>query len=351
MADQADDDLEALPPGTRLRVIALVAAALGLVFVIVWLLSGGGAELFKKKFALHAFLSDGGGLARGADVRLNGVNVGKVTKVGLTPTLDPNRIVRVDMQIQNRYEKDIPIDSIAALTADNILGDKYVNITAGKGRETVADGAEIASLIQNGSFNPADLVASLQDTLARVDAILTDIQQGNSPLAQFIRGSDFYQSLQAQVDGIQKAVKTIADPNGSTGQLLFGTDLYNQIRQPILNIDRTLEQIQRGENPAGRFLNDPAAYDHAVVQVRELHQSIARTHQQLESDAQYEQLRAQIHAIDQAVDNLTKGDGAFAQMLQTSQLYDNLAGKSASARDFAKDFRQNPQKYLRIKIF
>jgi phospholipid/cholesterol/gamma-HCH transport system substrate-binding protein len=358
MADDAQDDLIGLPRGTRLRVVVLVGSALGLVLVLSWLLSGGGAELFNKKFALHAYLSDGTGLERGADVMLNGVPIGKVSKVSITPTLDPTRVVRVDFKIQHRFMTDIPIDSIAALTADNILGDKYVNVAAGKSLEHVADGSEIASLIQNGAFNPADLVASLQETLARIDALLTEIQQGDTPLAQFVRGTDFYTGLQKQVTFVEKALRESVDPHSSLGQLLFTDNLYNQIRQPILNIDRQLEEMQRGENPAGKFLNDPAFYDHAVTQVRDLHKSLSSVNRGeggagpwLKSDAKYEQLRAKIQSIDQGVDKLTTGKGQFAQMLQSSKTYDSLATKAGQTRDFTKDFREHPQKYERIKVF
>ena len=358
MPETPEDDFNALPRGTRLRVLVLITAALVLVFTLVWLLSGGGAEFFYRKIYVHAYVADSAGLTKSMPVMLNGVQVGQVQSVRLANTTDNSRAVRMDLKIEERYGADIPVDSIAAVTATNLIGDEYVNISAGKSLEHVGNGSEIASLVQSGSFNPADLVVSLQATIDRVNTILDEIQQGDTPLAEFVRGNDLYRNLLSQVLSIQHTIRVYADPKSVTGKMLINDEFYNQLRQPILNIDHALEQIQRGENPTGKLINDPSTYDNAVAQMRTVHQSLMDARagkgpmgQMLESDDQYRQLQAQVHALDQSVEMLTHGEGAFAQLLQSSQLYDALNGQSRSARVLLHDFRDDPQKFLRIKLF
>lgn len=358
MPEERDEELDALPPGTRTRSAGVILAAIALLFVISWLLSGGGSEFFRSKIQLHIFLSDTGGLSKGADVLLNGVQAGKVANVFLTKTTDPNRAIQVDLRVEKSLQDRIPVDSIAALTADNLLGDKFVNIQAGKASQTVVDGAEIASLIQSGSFNPADLVSSLQATLQRVDLIISQIQQGDTPLAQFVNGNDFYSKLLSQVEAVQLAIQSVAGPKTQMGQMLFSDAFYNSVRQPILNIDHMLEQLQRGETPAGKLLTSPAVYDNAVAQIRNVHRSVADLNSNqgsaaalLHSDAQYRKLQAQIRGIDQAIDRLTAGNGQFAQLLQSRQLYDSVDLQSKKSEAFLRDFRQDPRKFLRIKPF
>ena len=358
MPKNRDEEFDALPPGTRSRSAIVIVAAILLVLTIVWLLSGGGAEFFRPKIELHTYLSDSGGLEKDADVLLNGVTVGKVAKVRISQVNDPNRAIQVDLRVERRFIDSIPVDSIAALTADNLLGDKYINITAGKAIQTVTDGSEIASLLQNGSFNPADLVSSLQITLKRIDTIITEIQEGNTPLAQFVNGNDLYTQILAQVETIQKAIQSTAGPKTQIGQMLFSDAFYNQIRQPIVNLDKILEETQRGENSTGKMLNTSAAYDNAVAQIHKVHQSLDDLNagkgtggQMLKSDAQYQKLETQIQNINQSIDQITTGNGKFAQLLESRQLYDNLTVKSTTTGTFLREFRQAPQKFLRIKPF
>ena len=336
----------------------VIIAAILLLFTIVWLLSGGGAEFFRPKIELHTYLSDSGGLVKDADVLLNSVPIGKVERVQIAKVNDPNRAIQVDLRVEQRFMTSIPVDSIAALTAENLLGDKYINITVGKANQSVADGSEIASLLQNGSFNPADLVSSLRITLQRVDAIITEIQRGNTPLAQFVRGNDLYTNILAQVETIQKAIQAAVGPKTQMGQMLFSDAFYNQIRQPILNLDHILDETQRGENPAGKMLNSSAVYDNAVVQIRNVHRSLDDLNagkgpggQMLKSDAQYQQMETQIQNINQTLDQMTTGNGKFARLLESRQMYDNLNAKTTTTETFLRDFRVYPQKFLRIKPF
>ena len=357
MADDSKPDFEALPAGTRTRIAGVIAAAVFLFLTLVWLLSGGGTEFFRPKIHIYTYLSDSGGLSPDADVLLNGAKAGKVGSVGLAQSHDPNKAIRVELRIERRFMDNIPVDSIAALTADSLLGDKYVNITVGRAGEHVEDGAEIASLIQSGSFNPADLVSSLQATLQRVDAILTEIQAGKTPTAQFVMGSQLYLNLRDQVESIQHAIQQTAGPKTQLGQMLFSDAFYNQMRQSILNVDHMLEEMQRSDTKSGKFLNDPSAYNSALGQVRNIHASLNDLNSGkgngalLKSDEQYRKLLAQLTDLNQKIDTLTTGNGKFAQLLKSRELYDSAEAKTKSMGAFLREFREEPRKFERVKLF
>jgi len=362
MPEEPEEPLDSLPPGTRARISGVIIAAIVLVFVIVYLLSDGGAEFFAPKIVARTYLSDSAGLVKDADVVLNGVPVGKVFSVHLSKSTaqssDPNRAVEVDMRIEKRFVNKIPVDSIAALTADNLLGDKFINITRGKALESITDGSEIPSLIQSGSYNPADMIASLQATVQRVNELFGQIQRGDTPLAQFINGSDFYTQLLTQMAAVHQTIQDTAGPKTQLGQMLFSDAFYNKTRQPILNIDHMLEETQRGENSAGKLLNSSATYDNAVQQIHAVHRSLddfesgkGSGGELLKSDAQYRKLEAQIQSINKTLDQLTTGTGRFPQLLESRQLYDSVEVKSRTTGTFLREFRGDPRKFLRIMPF
>jgi hypothetical protein len=159
------------------------------------------------------------------------------------------------------------------------------------------------------------------------------------------------------VEGVHKIIQSAAGPKTEIGQMLFSDALYNQIRQPILNIDHMLEEIQRGETPTGRLFTSDATYNNALAPIRNVHQTLIDLNagkgngQMLKSDDQYRKLEAQLRNIDRTIDQLTTGNGKFAQLLASRQMYDSLDVRAKTTGTFLKEFRETPQKFLRIKPF
>jgi len=88
-----------------------------------------------KTYALDAEFNNISGIKSGADVQISGVTVGKVRQLRLNKE---NQAV-VGMQIELGVA--IPVDSIASVKSQGIIGDKYIQITLG-GDETVYKAGE-----------------------------------------------------------------------------------------------------------------------------------------------------------------------------------------------------------------
>ena len=73
------------------------------------------------------------------------LGIGNVEMAGLSGETAPRRIVRIQMRVDAGKLKDIPVDSEAAISAENVLGTKYINIKMGKSRQMVRDGGEVPS--------------------------------------------------------------------------------------------------------------------------------------------------------------------------------------------------------------
>src|SRR6266478_7146628 len=133
----------------QLKVGLLAISALCILAVLVFLMTSS-TGLFTKRSDVYTYLDDSAAIATGAPVRLNGITVGKVANVGLSGSSEPNRIVRVTMEVENRYFTSIPVDSQAAIAAENLLGTKYINIKKGRDVATIQPGAEIKSWDKRG---------------------------------------------------------------------------------------------------------------------------------------------------------------------------------------------------------
>lgn len=79
-----------------------------------------------------------GGLGVGSDVRVSGINVGKVVENRLDPkTYDAivTMVIRDDVKL--------PEDTVAVIGSDGLLGGKYVRLEAGRSKTMIAAGGVV----------------------------------------------------------------------------------------------------------------------------------------------------------------------------------------------------------------
>src|SRR5437588_1738692 len=130
---------------SQLKVGVIGLSAFAILAALIFLLTGS-TGLFQKNAHLRTYMEDAFGIPDGATVRLNGITIGALNKLGLTGSRDPKRTVEFDMEVLARYLDQIPVDSVAGISAANLLGDKFINITKGSATAHVQDGAELRSL-------------------------------------------------------------------------------------------------------------------------------------------------------------------------------------------------------------
>ena len=96
-----------------------------------------GGEKIKEGYVLTARFDDVSGLARGADIKLNGIKVGIVKSL----SLDKNYQAKVELLLRDGVR--IPVDSSVAISTDGIMGNKYIAISAGFSEEKLKSNEEI----------------------------------------------------------------------------------------------------------------------------------------------------------------------------------------------------------------
>jgi phospholipid/cholesterol/gamma-HCH transport system substrate-binding protein len=343
VTDEQEIRTVTLSPWAGTRVTALIGFALGLALVLIFLMTGGGQVLLHRTVIIHTYMADGTGLIRTANVELNGIKVGKVKKISFSRFPEPARAIQVDMKIRKDYLSAIPIDSKAELTADNLLGDKYINITKGASPQSIEPGADLATQPPTANFDPGDLLASLQNILQRANVLLGQVEDPKTPFGQFVKGEDFYATLRDYVVGIQNTIHKYGNPRSELGKSVYGQALYREMRQRLLDIDVQIQQVQ--QNP---WLAKSTQYDAWLSQAKTFRQSVAafRESPMMKQDDFYNATRDALSNLDDTVRAMAAGP-----LLTGTELYESLNGSSRNTRDLLKDFRQNPKKYLRLKVF
>jgi len=115
-------------------------------------LTGGNTYLLKAEF------DNVSGIKKGASVQVAGVVVGSVETI----ELGPENFAVLIMRLQNQVH--VPVDSIASVKSQGIIGDKYIQISLGGDEELFKEGdvvtetesaIDIESLISKFAFGSA----------------------------------------------------------------------------------------------------------------------------------------------------------------------------------------------------
>jgi phospholipid/cholesterol/gamma-HCH transport system substrate-binding protein len=347
----------------QLKVGLLAVSALALLTFLIFLMTSS-KGLFKSRSEIYTYLDDSAAIAVGAPVRLNGITAGKVAGVNLSGLNEPTRIVRITMEVNNEFLPLIPVDSLAAIAAENLLGTKYINIKKGRSQTAVKPGAEIKALdtpeIQDIVQQGSTALAALQQILKRLDGIISSVEVGQGTIGKLLSDEELYRRLVAIASETQKVIAALNSDQSTLGKLMHEDTLYTDLRGTIARVNMLLSSLQQdlqGQGTVGKLMKDPALYDDARSTIADVRKLLAGIDQGqgtvgklLKSDDLHNQLQATMGRLDALLDKVNSGQGTIGQLLDNPALYESLEGTTRELTGLLKDFRANPKKFLRIRV-
>ena len=345
----------------QLKVGILGIVALTCITLLIFLLSGG-SGWFEKTIPLHVFTSDSDGLTPNSPVRINGIQAGKVSKVELSGETNKLRIIRIDFQVNQDMQKQIPADSTAAISSDNLLGStKFLAITKGTSGSTIqsdatmkaADTRQFDQLITQGY----GVLDSLQTILGKVQDIVGQVEVGKGTIGKLLVDETLYHSLEATVNQVQLLSTNLNSKNGTIGHLINDNTLYDQVQGVVAKVDQIAKNLEDGKGSAGMLMNDPKLYNDLETSVSQLNALLADLNagkgtagQLLKSDAISNEVTATLNKVNVTIDKVNSGQGTIGQLMVNPALYDSATGTTRELNQLLKDFRANPKKFLTIQL-
>jgi len=329
----------------KFRTTAVSLVALLILGVLVYLLTGG--TLLQPKAVIYMYIPDATGLGPGSPVRVDGIGVGKVQMVALSGLREPSRVVKVTMEVARQSLSSIPVDSYAQLSTDSLIGDKFVDVSSGTSSGRLRPGEELTYKEQIDMLKSVDM-QQLEKNLQAMDVMLTGIEQGTSRVGQFVVGEGMYRNILKRVGEFERSLRQAVSTTSRVGQALYTDARLRQIRDPLVQLDGSLARVQSGQGDAGRFLRDPAQYEKLRADVQGLRRAVAeiRSREFLQSDRQYADWNRTVDAMIHTVDAIKAGS-LFGEPVT----HDGLNGLLREMRNTVRDFREDPRKYLRLKVF
>ncbi len=347
---------------SELRVgITVVVSAVTLA-VLLFLMSGT-RGLFSKRIMLQAYFDNASGLREGAPVRLSGVDVGNVIHIRVVPDKDKQLTpVEVIMKVSTKYGFDLRRDSVISLDTAGVLGETYLDIDSSQAiGPVVQDGDTIATQV-HPDFN--QVVRASQSTLQNMDAllkradrILAFAESGKGSLGKLIYDPTLYNRISATVADLQGMVEEVAKGNGSLGALINKNDAYNKFLATLDKLNAVIDDVQAGKGTAGKLLKDPSLYNNAndtMANIKKVTETInsgkGTIGRLVEDDELAKKLDITMTKLSELTSELEAGQGTAGKLIKDDTLYNNANQMITEAAALVKAVKENPKKYLSIKL-
>ncbi len=287
----------------------MIAGGLAIICFAIFSI-GHGARLFKRTGMIEAHFHRINGLQTGAPVALSGVNIGAVESIGFPS--DPHAdYVIVKMWIADRYLSRIHSDAIAEINTMGLLGDKFIDISAGNPQAPAIEPDQVLSaqdpidyqaLLQKQGTS--DMIANVIEISQSLKSILDSIDKGHGILSELVKGAPAGQAPQLTLADLRKT--------------------FDNMNKLAAQMDVMLGKVNRGQGLAGAMFSDKTNGKELLDKVRSAATSMQETSQKL----------------NLLVDRFNKGNGVVQRLLDdqqyANQLLANLQTSLADMKDILR---------------
>lgn len=278
-------------------IIAIVVFVLGTNYLK-------GIHTFNQGQVLYLSTDKVDGLAVSSHVTLHGLKIGMVRSMEYDKQTD--RII----VMLNIYDSDmkIPTDSRLTIAAD-LLGTSDVVIEMGESSQT----------FQSGDTIPA--YTGAPGLLEKADPIVDQISQ-----------------LMPKIDTLVGGINVLVNESKLQESLLQVNTLTQHLNQTVNELNRLLRKDVPGI--VGNLESMTANLDTVANQLKEaeVEQLLAKT-------------TATIENANQLLSALQNDKGTMGKLMQTDELHEELTKTIADMDALLKDIKENPKRYIHIKVF
>jgi len=301
-----DADLDGGTPaptgGREVRVGLFVLAGLLSVLLALFLLTD--PATFRGRYTILTDVANAGGVRSGDPVQMRGVNIGRVRRFTLV-----GEGVRISLEINGEWE--IPADSRARVTGFGLLGGRTIEVVPGSAPERLRDGDQLPGESTEGITELADsLGGEVEDILGRIQTLLSDPNlrsvQGTASQAEILVG-ELTSLVQSQSQELRELTTSLRRTAASVEASTSGPELA----RALARADSTLARLNE---TGGR-------------------------------------LRTASGSLEEILGRMERGEGTLGRLSQDESLYTHLSEAAESFRVLAEDIRENPGRYVRIRIF
>jgi phospholipid/cholesterol/gamma-HCH transport system substrate-binding protein len=298
--------LRAAPRPTARREIRVgLFVLVGAVLVVIALFTLTDVTAMRNRYMATTTVPDASGIRRGDPVQMLGVNIGRVRgfEIGASG-------VAVRLELQKAYP--VPTDSRVVLASGGLLGGTVAEVIPGSSSQVLRAGG-----ILPGVSGGPGIMETAGDLGIRADDVLLRVQ---SMLSEQTVGAVGSSALELQ--------RMLAEMSA----------LAAQQRTELAALTASLRRSAAGVESA--------------TSAPELTASIARLDgmtQQL--DATIASMGRTSTSLESVIGRMERGEGTLGRLSRDEELYRNLSEAAFNLNALATDIRENPRRYINVRVF
>jgi phospholipid/cholesterol/gamma-HCH transport system substrate-binding protein len=249
-------------------------------------------------YLLNIYFDSASGLDRNSPVRVAGVRVGNVEKIGLEQGK-----ARITFHLPSNVI--LYKDAKAYIKSEGFLGEKYVEVSPGT---PVHPKLEPNGVVEQGA-SPVDM----EQFLSQVGAIREDIKDITKPLGDVLKAVDT-KKVEGMINNFNKfsnQLTGIAEESQKTFQR--GTEAFSRIGE-------IGDKVKRGEGTLGKLIADETVYQDAKKAVETAKEAA-------------ESAKESVETLKNVSEKIEQGEGTLGKLLKDESLYEEVKVTVQSAKE------------------
>jgi phospholipid/cholesterol/gamma-HCH transport system substrate-binding protein len=328
---------------------------------LILLMSSSSGGLFARKLVLRSYFENAAGLKDGAPVTLEGVTIGNVIHVRVIPSRNPTP-VEVTMRVSHEYIHDLHTDSTASINQAGVLGDSYIDInSAHASGPQPANNAELKAAgspsIQDVIRTSNESIIELNKLLHKIEITVDSVNSRNGAVGELVSDPAMAKKVATIATDLETITSAIASGKGSLGKLVNDDALYNRANSAVDRLNKITIALEEGKGSAGKLLKDDSLYNNMNAAVSNVNQMVAEINAgkgamgMIAKDPAFAaKLDDTVNKLDLILKGMNEGKGTLGQLVQNRSLYDHTDQTMDQAQQLVKNIREDPKKYLVIKM-
>jgi len=273
-----------------------------------------GTNILEKNRTFFVKYQNVEGLAKGAPVTINGLNVGKVQNIAFA-----NKVGSLFVELTIEEDFEFSKSSTVRIYSSGLIGGKSLGIFP--------------------KYEP-DNIAKSGDTLKGEieDGMLAAVSKALGPLEKKVNNT------LAVVDTLLRSATDILDE-----------DTRNNLKLAIQNLNSTMQSFNGASKNLDAILeNNSDKLDRTFTNLDDMSANFVKISDslaELKTGKLVTDLQDVVDRFDALVTGLDNGEGSAGKLLKDDQLYNNLEGASRQLELLLQDVKLNPKRYVNISVF
>ena len=278
----------------------------GLVILLAVFEFIGEIPFLTRGYSLRSYFKSVGELREGNPVKLQGVEVGKVSKIKIVDG-------KIEVKMELKEEAPVKKDSVATIRLTSLLGTSYVYLTFGSPESPIAP---------PGSILPSEEPADINEILAKVESSVSSIE------AMFGAFGENKERISSLLDNLDSVLAGAAKGEGTIGKLLKDDSLYNEVKETFASMNEMAVSINQGEGTLGKLLKDESLYNETkktVANLGQLSEKLTNAKgtfgKLLNDETLYDETTEAATNLNSILKKVNKGEGTLGKLVSDDTLY------------------------------